>query len=46
MKMPQKTNHLPGIAATLREAGYQTYYLYGGDINFTNMRSYLVTTGW
>ena len=28
MKMPQKTNHLPGIAATLREAGYQTYYLY------------------
>ena len=46
MKMPQKTNHLPGIAATLREAGYQTYYLYGGDINFTNMRSFLVTTGW
>ena len=46
MKMPQKTNHLPGIAATLREVGYQTYYLYGGDINFTNMRSYLVTTGW
>ena len=46
MKMPMKTNHLPGIAATLREVGYQTYYLYGGDINFTNMRSYLVTTGW
>ena len=46
MKMPPKTNHLPGIAAALREVGYQTYYLYGGDINFTNMRSYLVTTGW
>ena len=46
MKMPMKTNHLPGIAATLREVGYQTYYLYGGDINFTNMRSFLVTTGW
>ena len=46
MKMPQKTNHLPGIAKTLREVGYQTYYLYGGDINFTNMRSFLVTTGW
>ena len=46
MKMPQKTNYLPGIAATLREAGYQTYYLYGGDINFTNMRSFLVSTGW
>lgn len=46
MKMPPKTNHLSGIAATLREVGYQTYYLYGGDINFTNMRSFLVTTGW
>ena len=46
MKMPMKPNHLPGIAATLREVGYQTYYLYGGDINFTNMRSFLVTTGW
>ena len=46
MKMPQKTNHLPGIAATLREAGYQTYSLYGGDINFTTMRRFLVTTGW
>lgn len=46
MKMPQKTNHLPGIAASLRKAGYQTFYLYGGDINFTNMRSFLVTTGW
>ena len=46
MKMPKKTNHLPGIAKTLREAGYQTSYLYGGDINFTNMRSFLITTGW
>ena len=46
MKMPMKTNHLPGIAASLREVGYQTSYLYGGDINFTNMRSFLVTTGW
>ena len=46
MKMPKKTNHLPGIAKTLRKTGYQTSYLYGGDINFTNMRSFLVTTGW
>ena len=45
MKMPAKTRYLPGIAKTLREAGYHTSYLYGGDINFTNMRSYLVTTG-
>jgi phosphoglycerol transferase MdoB-like AlkP superfamily enzyme len=46
MKMPMKTNYLPGIAASLQKVGYQTSYLYGGDINFTNMRSFLVTTGW
>ena len=46
MKMPKKSNSLPGIAASLREVGYHTSYIYGGDINFTNMRSYLVGTGW
>ena len=45
MKMPAKTRFLPGIAKSLRDAGYQTSYIYGGDINFTNMRSYLMTTG-
>ena len=45
MKMPSKTRFLPGIAKSLRDAGYQTSYIYGGDINFTNMRSYLMTTG-
>jgi phosphoglycerol transferase MdoB-like AlkP superfamily enzyme len=45
MKMPDKSRLLPGIAQSLRKEGYHTTYLYGGDINFTNMRSYLVTTG-
>ena len=45
MKMPEKTRLMPGIAQSLRRNGYHTYYLYGGDINFTNMRSYLITTG-
>ena len=46
MKMPSKTRHLPNIAKTLRqERDYQTSYLYGGDINFTNMRSYLMSGG-
>lgn len=45
MKMPAKTRLLPGIANSLRQEGYHTSYLYGGDINFTNMRSYLVTIG-
>ena len=46
MKMPKKTKHLPSIASALRQEGYHTHYLYGGDINFTNMRSYLISTGW
>ena len=46
MKMPEKSRTLPSIARTLREQNYKTYYLYGGDINFTNMRSYLISTQW
>ena len=46
MKMPEKSRTLPSIASSLQQEGYDTSYLYGGDINFTNMRSYLVSTGW
>ena len=46
MKMPEKSRSLPSIASTLQKEGYQTSFLYGGDINFTNMRSYLIATGW
>ena len=45
MKIPAKSRFLPGIAKSLLQEGYKTCYLYGGDINFTNMRSYLVTIG-
>ena len=46
MKVPEKSSTLPSIAKTLQQQGYDTSFLYGGDINFTNMRSYLVSTGW
>lgn len=45
MKMPAKSRNLPNLAAALARQGYHTHYLYGGDINFTNMRSYLVSGG-
>ena len=45
MKMPAKTRLLPGIAGSMLREGYTTSYLYGGDINFTNMRGYLVNIG-
>ena len=46
MKMPEKSRSLPSVARTLKAQGYKTSFLYGGDINFTNMRSYLIATGW
>lgn len=46
MKLPAKSRDLPSIALTLAKAGYETDFLYGGDINFTNMRSYFTTTGY
>ena len=46
MKMPSKSRTMPNIAKSLKEErDYHTYYLYGGDINFTNMRSYLIAGG-
>ena len=45
MKMPAKVRFMPGIAKSLQGAGYKSWYLYGGDINFTNMRSYLISGG-
>ena len=46
MKLPAKSRTLPCIARSLRdEKQYNTHYLYGGDINFTNMRSYLISGG-
>lgn len=46
MKIANKSRTLPGIAAKLRSEGYATDFLYGGDINFTNMKSYLLSTGY
>ncbi len=42
MKYPQKTQTLPSIPQSLKKAGYSLSYYYGGDADFTNMRSYLV----
>lgn len=46
MKIPAKSRTLPAIAEGLSKAGYKTDFLYGGDINFTNMKSYLLGTGY
>ena len=46
MKFPHKTASLPSLAEALKENGYTTKYYYGGDVNFTNMRSYLINQGY
>lgn len=45
MDMPRKSTSLPSIAGTLGKEGYQTTFYYGGDINYSNMRSYFMGTG-
>ncbi len=45
MKYPRKTQSIPAIAGSLRKAGYSAKYYYGGDADFTNMRSYLMSSG-
>lgn len=45
MKYPEKTDKLPSIPRSLKNAGYSLEYYYGGDADFTNMRSYLVSSG-
>ena len=45
MKYPAKSQSLPGISKSLRKAGYDTQFLYGGDADFTNMRSYFISMG-
>jgi phosphoglycerol transferase MdoB-like AlkP superfamily enzyme len=46
MKIPEKSRKLPSIAASLQAEGYATSFYYGGDINFTNMRSYVMGSGY
>ncbi len=46
MKDMNKSSRLPSLAKSLKKAGYSNTFLYGGDINFTNMNGYLYSTGY
>lgn len=45
MKLPAKSANLPSVAGSMARHGYSTYFMYGGDINFTNMNSWLYNSG-
>ncbi len=42
---PDKAAKLPSIAKRFDQKGYQTGFVYGGDLGFANMRSYLFAAG-
>lgn len=46
MKLPSRSRSLPSLARSLKRERYATSFLYGGDKNFTNMNSYLLSTGY
>jgi len=47
MRYPAKSAHLPSLARSLAQAkGYGNAYYYGGDVDFANQRSFLVSQGY
>jgi phosphoglycerol transferase MdoB-like AlkP superfamily enzyme len=46
MKDANKCSKLPSLANSLKRIGYSNTFLYGGDINFTNMKGYLYSSGY
>lgn len=45
IKYPNKTQSLSFLPRALNKAGYHTSFVYGGDIGFANMNSYLTMAG-
>ena len=45
IKTPTKTQKLPSITQALEKEGYHTSYTYGGELEFANIKSYLINIG-
>ena len=45
IKTPTKTRALPSINQVLEKEGYQSSYMYGGELEFANIKSYLINIG-
>lgn len=46
IKTPTKSRKLPGLARVLESYGYTCSYTYGGELEFANIKSYLLNTGY
>jgi phosphoglycerol transferase MdoB-like AlkP superfamily enzyme len=42
IKTPTKTRNLPSINQALEKIGYHSSYIYGGELEFANIKSYLI----
>jgi len=42
---PDKAAKLPSLAKLFNDKGYRSGFIYGGDLGFSNMRSYLFSAG-
>lgn len=45
IKTPTKTRNLPSINQELEKIGYHSSYTYGGELEFANIKSYLINIG-
>ncbi|MDQ6843048.1 MAG: sulfatase-like hydrolase/transferase, partial [Bacteroidota bacterium] len=45
IKTPTKTQNLPAINKPLEKEGYHSSYTYGGELEFANIKSYLLNAG-
>lgn len=45
MDQPRISTSLPSLARTLSKYKYDTHFYYGGDADYSNMRSYIMGTG-
>ncbi len=45
IKEPRKTQSLPSLVRILNGSDYKSSFWYGGDINFANFNSFLITSG-
>lgn len=46
IKTPKKTEKLPQLSQVFKQQGYHTSYYYGGELEFANIKSYLLNGGY
>jgi phosphoglycerol transferase MdoB-like AlkP superfamily enzyme len=45
VKIPAKSSQLPTLTKTFNEHGYHTAFFHGGELEFANIKSYLLSSG-